>query len=371
VTRSRPRLGRSLAKYGLAAATTAVATAFSLAVRPLVHSTPSPPFIVSVLVTAWVGGIGPALFATFLAAVSLDLVGGSTFEALAPSEEAITRVVVFVIVAVGVGALAAARRRAEEERVMLLDKAQRARAEAEAANRNKAEFVTMLAHELRTPLTVTLGAASALAGGRLDATATARSIAAIERNVQLQARLISDLVDLARLGHGKVSLEKRAVNLKEIVDAAAENIAAAARARNLKIAVDADRGCPIVTGDPIRLEQVVSNLLSNAVRHSDEGGTVSVKLQIIDRWARIDVDDGGMGIPPELLTQIFEPYRQRTPGFGLGLGLAIVRELVELHGGHVEAHSDGVGCGARFTVLLPREHGCGDRGPAFELSVSP
>jgi len=135
----------AMARYGLAVATTIVATALSLAVRPLVHATPSPPFIVSVLLTAWLGGIGPALLATLLAAVSLDLVTAPRLQALSVGEEAITRVVVFVIVAIAVGAMAAARRRAEQT-------TQIARAEAEAANRQKDEFVSMLAHELRTPL---------------------------------------------------------------------------------------------------------------------------------------------------------------------------------------------------------------------------
>ena len=201
----------AMARYGLAVATTIVATALSLAVRPLVHATPSPPFIVSVLLTAWLGGIGPALLATLLAAVSLDLVTAPRLQALSVSEEAITRVVVFVIVAIAVGAMAAARRRAEQT-------TQIARAEAEAANRQKDEFVSMLAHELRTPLTVILSAANAVADSRLDPDGTARALAAIQPNTRLQARLIGDPVDLARIGRGKVSLDERDVNLREIVE---------------------------------------------------------------------------------------------------------------------------------------------------------
>jgi len=124
----------------------------------------------------------------------------------------------------------------------------------------------------------------------------------------------------------------------------------------VKIAVDAEPCCVRVKGDPARLEQVVSNLLSNAVGHSPDGTTVSVKLETMGRWARIDVEDQGSGIPPELLPHVFEPYRQDTSGTGLGLGLAIVRQLVDLHGGYVEAHSAGVGHGARFTVMLPAGH---------------
>jgi signal transduction histidine kinase len=274
----------------------------------------------------------------------------------AVNEEVIGRLAVFVLVALFVSMLATARRRAEVDRLVMLERERDARLEAEAANRTKDQFVAMVAHELRTPLTATLACAGALADGRLDDAAHARAVATIQRNASLQARVITDLVDLAKAGRGTLALDLASVDLKPVIEAAIDTNIATANARGVKIALDAVGTRAPVVGDAVRLHQVVSNLLANAIRHSECGATVSVTLDADETEARIRVDDEGHGIDPELLPYVFEPYRQAGGDIsrsGLGLGLTIVRQLVELHGGHVEATSPGVGQGAQFSVLLP------------------
>ena len=231
---------------------------------------------------------------------------------------------------------------------MLLERERTARAEAEDA-------VTMVAHELRTPLTAILGWSAAMTDARLGPALMARALEAIRRNAALQSRIVADLVDLSRLGRGRLSLQLERVDLGGVVAAATDALAMTATTRGIKVVTNV-AGCPPVQGDAGRLQQVVSNLLGNALKHSDCGTTVHVDVDPLGDRARIVVRDEGHGIAPELLPHIFEPYRQGEGGVmraGLGLGLAIVRQLVELHGGRVEASSAGIGQGAGFTVLLP------------------
>ena len=346
-------------RYGVAAAAVLSATVMSLTLRPFVHTAQSPLFVAAVLLSAWFGGIGPALLATFLAVVPLDLVMAPNPVSFGFNEEVAGRLAVFVLVALFVGALASARRRAEGERLVLLGRERDARMDAEAANRAKDQFVAMVAHELRTPLTAILSWAGALADGRVDAADRMRAVAAIRRNALLQARIIGDLIDLAKVARGNVSLDVQSVDLKAVIDAAVEVNTDSARARGVKLAVDVMPACPPVVGDAVRLQQVVSNLLTNAIKHSERGSTVSVMLDTVDAQVRIQVGDEGCGIAPELLPHVFEPYRQAAGDMsrsGMGLGLTIVRQLVELHGGHVEATSPGVGHGACFSVLIPTSH---------------
>jgi len=213
----------------------------------------------------------------------------------------------------------------------------------------------MVAHELRTPLTAIVSWSAVLSDARIAPALADRALEAIRRNVGVQARVIGDLVDLARLGRGRLSLQLERVDVGIVVDAAAAAVAALAGARGVKIAIDADPTLPSVHGDVARLQQIVSNLLGNAIKHSDPGTTVHVGVDAVAAGVRIVVRDEGHGIAPELLPHIFEPYRQgaRAANSGLGLGLAIVRKLVELHGGRVEASSTGLGQGACFTVILP------------------
>jgi signal transduction histidine kinase len=236
---------------------------------------------------------------------------------------------------------------------------QLARKDAEAANRLKDEFLATMSHELRTPLNAILGWASILRRGASDAEGLERGLATIERNALSQARLIEDVLDVSRIISGKLRLDIRRVDLIAIANAAADVVGPAAAARRVRLSVDhgSERAIDLV-GDGDRLQQVVWNLLSNAVKFTPSEGAVSLRIERSGSAVRLIVHDTGSGIAPEHLPFIFERFRQvdssttRKYG-GLGLGLAIVRHLVELHGGSVSAHSGGVGLGATFSVELP------------------
>ncbi|MBD1821132.1 PAS domain S-box protein [Cyanobacteria bacterium FACHB-DQ100] len=236
--------------------------------------------------------------------------------------------------------------------------AQQAQLQAEAANRMKDEFLAVLSHELRTPMNPILGWARLLQKGTLDAERTATALATIERNAQLQVQLIEDLLDIARILQGKFSLNPYPVNLASTIEAAIETVRLAAESKNIQIQAQFEANMGSVLGDAGRLQQVVWNLLSNALKFTPTGGQVEIQLTKIGSQAQIQVRDTGKGIKPEFLPYVFDTFRQadssttRTFG-GLGLGLAIVRHIVELHGGSVKAESLGEGQGAIFTVQLP------------------
>jgi PAS domain S-box-containing protein len=250
------------------------------------------------------------------------------------------------------------RKRAEKERTLLLAAAQSARAEADLANGVKDEFLATLSHELRTPLTSILGWSHLLTDGKLDKQQTARAIETIARNARAQGRLIDELLDISRIMTGKLSLDLRAVKLVPLIQAVVDDVRPAADARsiNLKAAFNSDIG-PIL-GDPDRLQQIVWNLLTNAIKFTPKGGDVHVRLERNDSHALITVNDSGQGIATKHLPHVFERFRQadssntRSNG-GLGLGLSIVRQLVELHRGTVTAESSGENAGATFSVMLP------------------
>jgi len=243
------------------------------------------------------------------------------------------------------------RKRAEEERERLL-------AEAREANRLKDEFLATLSHELRTPLTAILGWAHMLREGQVEGAAAARAFETIERNARAQARLVDDLLDVSRIVTGKLRLDLVPVSPHSFVDPAAEAVRPAAEAKGVRLEKVIDAGAGYLLGDPARLQQVVWNLLSNAVKFTPEGGLVQVRLERAGSQVEIAVSDTGAGIDPAFLPHVFERFRQadqrtsRQYG-GLGLGLSIVRHLVELHGGSVRADSPGEGAGSTFTVTLP------------------
>jgi PAS domain S-box-containing protein len=243
------------------------------------------------------------------------------------------------------------RKHAEAEREELLDAAER-------ANAAKDDFLAMLSHELRSPLAAIRTWASLLRSGRLDAEKTGRAVEAIERNSITQARLIEDLLDVSRICSGKLALELATVELEAVVDAALDAVRAAADEKQVRLEKVVTGGRSELAGDAARLQQVVWNLVSNAVKFSRPAGVVTVHLTREEGHAIVSVADTGEGIPPELLPHVFERFRQgdststRSHG-GLGLGLAIVRHVVELHRGSVHAASAGPGRGATFTVRLP------------------
>ncbi|HEX6212359.1 MAG TPA: MASE1 domain-containing protein [Methylomirabilota bacterium] len=233
-----------------------------------------------------------------------------------------------------------------------------ARAEASAANRAKDHFLATLSHELRTPLNAMMGWLRMLRNPRLDDAQKTHAVDVIERNARLQAQLINDLLDVSRIIAGKLEMEKYAIDLVLVVQETVEAMRSDIEAKALTLGVSLDPATGEVLGDPMRLQQVVANLLSNAVKFTPQGGRIDVRLARDGVHARLSVADSGEGIEPRVLPYVFEPFQQadstttRTHQ-GLGLGLAIVRQLVEAHGGRVRAESAGLGAGATFTVELP------------------
>jgi len=250
------------------------------------------------------------------------------------------------------------RKRAEEEREQLLSREHAARAEAEAANRAKDEFLAIVSHELRTPLNAVVGWTSLLRGGELEEAVSTRAIEIIDRNARAQAQLIEDLLDVSRIVSGNLRLDLRPVQLDQVIKAAIDSMRPAANAKKIEIFASIDPNTSPVSGDPDRLQQMVWNILSNAVKFTPSAGQINVRLTSTSSHNEIVVSDNGEGIRPEFLPRMFDAFRQadssktRRHG-GLGLGLAIVHRLVELHGGAIQAHSDGEGKGTTFTLTLP------------------
>ncbi len=230
--------------------------------------------------------------------------------------------------------------------------------EAQEANRIKDEFLATLSHELRTPLTAVLGWAKLLGTGQLDAETSSRALETIQRNARAQQQIIEDILDVSRIITGKLRLDVNPVELVPVIEAAMESVRPAADAKAIQLETRLEAQTGFVMGDPSRLQQVVWNLLSNAVKFTPHGGRIQLQLHDVDAHARITITDTGEGIRQEFLPYVFDRFRQadgsttRMHG-GLGLGLAIVRHLVELHGGTVGAESEGVGHGATFTITLP------------------
>jgi len=250
------------------------------------------------------------------------------------------------------------QKRLETQREALLQNERTARAEAERIGRLKDEFLATLSHELRTPLNAILGWAHLLLRQPPAPEAIAQGLAVIDRNARMQARLIADLLDMSRIISGQMRLDVQQVELPVVIQAALDSVRPAASAKDVKLHTVLDAVTTAVHGDPARLQQIVWNLVSNAVKFTPRGGRVQVILSRVNSHVEISVSDTGKGIPSDFLPHVFERFRQadssttREHG-GLGLGLAIVKQLVELHGGTVNAASEGEGKGSTFTVHLP------------------
>jgi PAS domain S-box-containing protein len=248
------------------------------------------------------------------------------------------------------------RTQGRDEQALREDQA--AREEAEAANRAKDEFLAMISHELRTPLGAILIWSQLLRNEKMDEASMARALGMIERSTKTLAKLIDDLLDVSRIIAGKLRLDSRPVVLRPVIEAAVEAAQPDADSKGLRIERALSTDTIMVSGDPVRLQQVVGNLLSNAVKFTPEGGRLGVTVETTSTHARITVSDNGAGISGEFLPFIFERFRQADTtstrrNKGLGLGLAISRHLVELHGGTIEASSAGEGQGSTFTVSVP------------------
>jgi len=251
-----------------------------------------------------------------------------------------------------------ARKAIERERAGLLAREQAARAEAETANRAKDDFLTTLSHELRTPLNAVYGWAAILKTGQVDEATRAKAIDTIMRNSNSQVQLIDDLLDIGRITSGKLRLEVQSIELPPVIEAALEAVRPAALAKTIDLETQLDPRAGPITGDPNRLQQVVWNLLINAVKFTPVGGRIEVRLAQARPYVEIVVRDTGCGITPEFLPHVFDRFRQGDSSStrvhsGIGLGLTLVKHLAELHGGTVAADSPGPGQGATFTVRLP------------------
>jgi signal transduction histidine kinase/ActR/RegA family two-component response regulator len=250
------------------------------------------------------------------------------------------------------------RKQAEKVRERLLALEQDARAEAEAASRVKDEFLAVISHELRTPLNSILGWAQLMRSGKLDASTAARALESMERNAKAQAKLVDDLLDVSRIISGKLQLDVKPIELIPVINAAVDSIRHALDAKEIHLEMHLEEAASHIQGDPNRLQQVVWNLLTNSAKFTPKGGVIHIRLQTRNRNAHLSVTDSGEGIRPEFLPYVFDRFRQedssrtRKHG-GLGLGLSIVRHLIELHGGTVEAYSPGEDQGATFVVILP------------------
>jgi PAS domain S-box-containing protein len=267
------------------------------------------------------------------------------------------------------------RKRAEAERTKLLQTVQQAREEAEELNRSKDQFLAMLSHELRTPLNAIFGWARMLQSAAMDEATSRRAIDAILRNATAQVQLVEDLLDVSRIITGKMRLDVQSLDLKSVIESALDAVQPAAAAKGLKIETALDPNAGPVVGAADRLRQVVWNLLMNAIKFTPRDGRVQVHLRKVKSHVEIVVSDNGEGIQPEILPFIFDRFRQgdsttTRPHGGLGLGLALVRHLVDLHGGRVRAASEGPGRGATFVVELPVAILGSEAGTTLEASAA-
>ena len=357
---SDPRLAiPAWARYALSLAAVGVAAALRSAMTPVVgEHTPFTPFYPVVVGAAWFAGRGAGMASAVAAALfaALFLMRPDADRALEGHQ--VSALAFFVLVAAGLAWLADVARRRSDEARQLAASERAAREASEAASRAKDALIATVSHELRTPLSPILTWARLLREGALDEARTRQALETIERCARAQAQLVEDLLDVSRIASGKLRLDVQPVDLPRVIEAAAQAVVPAADAKQIRFQQVLDPNAGPVSGDPARLQQVVWNLLSNAIKFTPRGGRVQIVLERVNSHVEIVVKDTGPGIAPELLAAIFDRFTQADVGTtrrhgGLGLGLAIVRHLVEAHGGTVHAESEGEGKGAVFTVKLP------------------
>lgn len=307
-------------------------------------------FLAAVILSTWHGGVKPGVLTAALSAIA------GTYIFLPPNYSLLItdfstslRLIEFLLISALIITLSGARRSAQK-------RAEAALAEAERANRAKDDFLAMVSHDLRTPLGAILGWTQMLRSKDCDEETTVRAVEVIERNAQAQRRLIDDLLDVSRIMNGTLRLDLQPISLTEVVEQAVDSLRPTAEANNVRVETKLDAGQ--VSGDAGRLEQVVWNLLSNAIKFTPEGGRVEVRLENMFTYLLLTVSDTGKGIEPSFLPYVFDRFRQdesagKLRRCGLGLGLAIVRHLVELHGGTVQVESPGKDQGTIFTIRLP------------------
>lgn len=352
-------------RYGTALLVVALAAVCTRWLRHFGDAGISPLFFAAVLVSAWIGGLGPGLLATALSGIAtayLLLPRGSSVAAI---EDLVPRLLVFIVVALLASSLNAAMRRAAEAM-------RKARDAAEDASAAKTRFLAMVSHELRTPLSSVLMVAEAMEHDPTLARRLRDDAATIRRCIELETRLIDDLVDLSRIGAGKLYLDHQVIDLQGLLAEAIRHCQSDMNDRQLELITDLHAVSSHVSGDPVRLQQIFWNLIRNAIKFTPEGGRIMISSYNDDPGhISVQVADNGIGIDPQRLSLIFQAFEQGgrdiTARFGgLGLGLAIAQGLTEAHGGVIRAVSEGTNRGSIFTVQFPTST---DRVPGSETRV--
>jgi signal transduction histidine kinase len=346
-------------RYAAALGLTGLAVLASLAMRAVSGGRiVIMPFFPAMIAVALYAGVGPAVMCTVITVLVAftSWRGGWRANSYLPVADA-WALLMFVLSAALIMIIAARLRHIEQRRAELLALERRAREEAERAGRMKDEFLATLSHELRNPLSAIVGWAQVLHTQPLPPQVV-RGLEVIERNARAQTRIVDDLLDMSRISAGMARLEIRSVDLQKVVDSAILPIQPAAHAKHITIDRVAGPSPGMANCDPDRLQQVIANLLTNAVKFTPEGGWIEIRLEHRPPHAEISVRDSGIGIDPAFLPFVFDRFRQADPSTsrhhaGLGLGLSICKQLVELHGGTIRASSDGTGKGSTFTIRLP------------------
>jgi signal transduction histidine kinase len=327
----------------------------------------------AVMASAWFAGTGPALLATVVGAVAGAWDGPSSADNVRATQ---THLALFMVQGLLLTALVSELRRARRDAEHEAKVAQEARRESEAAGRMKDEFLATISHELRTPLNSVLGWLHLLRTGKLDSATSVRGFESVERNVRLQAQLTSDLLDVSKVLTGQLRLDSRLVSLSDAARQAVIAATPAAQAKGVQVTSDIPDESIAVLGDSTRLRQVVWHLLANAVKFTPGGGAVGLTVGQSNDQATLTVSDSGPGIDPDFLPRIFDRFTQEDPSptrtaGGLGVGLSLVRDLVELHGGRIEARNNDDGRGAEFTVSFPLHVGEMGESPAVPAALPP
>jgi signal transduction histidine kinase len=341
----------------LGAGLAVVALAMRMLLRPAIgNASPFLLFTPVVGVAALYGGMIPGLFATILSTA----LGSHFFLSVTgePIVERWDRVILFVLVGMVITISSALLRRSREDLAAGLWREQKAHAVAQAADKTKDDFLAMISHELQTPISVILGWLSMARGGTLAPEGTVRALDIIERNARMLSRLIDDILDRSRIATGTLRLDPQLISLVTVMHAAIDQVRAKIEAAGLDLHTSLPSSNVPIVGDSIRLQQVFTNVLTNAVKFTPRGGSISISLTATESDAGVTVTDTGSGINPEMLPFVFEPFRQgaetlRQSTLGLGLGLSIARYLVERHYGTIRCASEGPGRGASFIVTLP------------------
>jgi signal transduction histidine kinase len=344
-----PWLAR-MGRYWFACAAVGVALAVDLLFSAELEAHRYAPFVFAIILVAFFGDLGSSLTATLLAIVATNYSDALIEHRVRLDADDFVQLAIFVSIAVSINVLATRRKRAERQLA-------RANAELRILDSAKDRFIAAVSHELRTPITVIQGWAQILSGEDGERMRPAAA-AAIEQSARVQARLVEDLLDMSRLMLNKLQLRRSLVNISDTVIEVTEMIRPVAEAKNIDVQVAVPRDRCMVDGDPVRLQQILWNLIQNAVKFTPDGGHVGVRLDREERSARVTVSDDGDGIAGDLLPHLFDPFRQGDGAAskgGLGLGLAIAQQLTIAHGGSIEAQSDGTGQGARFILRLPLE----------------